>query len=303
MTDWLLVNAPLIQSFSVFALLGYSVQLAVRAGVLSFATIGFYAIGGYVSAHLLKIEGWPAGLVLVAAVLLAGVLGLLMSPMLTRLKALYLAMATLAVTLFIQALAQTWDSFTGGAQGMFLIPRVLPQWVMLALVAVVVALAWFTQRGAWGRATTTLRQDEVLSAALGIRVTRYQAVAFIASAMVGALAGFVQVSSVGVFGPTDIGFSTVVASLTVMVLGGSVVWMGPLMGAALLALLPVYLTGTGSWNLIIQALVLLAVVVYQPDGLAGLVRSVWNVLRRVRRTNNDKDIDASDDEPVKEKVA
>lgn len=285
MTSFLSANAPLIQTFSVFSLLGYSVQLAVRAGVLSFATVGFYAIGGYVSAHLLKGGVWNPALVLAATVLLAGVLALIMSPMLTRLKALYLAMATLAVTLFIQALAQSWDSFTGGAQGMFLIPRVLPQWLMLVFVAAVVALVWFTQRGAWGRATTTLRQDDVLSAALGIRVTRYQAVAFIASAMVGALAGFVQVSTVGVFGPTDIGFSTVITSLTVMVLGGAVVWVGPLLGAALLALMPIYLTGTGSWNLIIQALVLLAVVVYQPDGLAGFLRNLLNALGRVRRTS------------------
>ncbi|MBD8605491.1 branched-chain amino acid ABC transporter permease [Aeromicrobium fastidiosum] len=295
MTNWFLVNAPLIQTFSVLALLGYSVQLAVRAGVLSFATIGFYAVGGYVSAHLLKEEGWPAALVLMSTVLLGGVLAVIMSPMLTRLKALYLAMATLAVTLFIQALAQSWEGFTGGAQGMFLIPRVLPQWLMLILVAAVVALAWYTQRGAWGRAVTTLREDDVLSAALGIRVTRYQAVAFVISAMVGSLAGFVQVSTVGVFGPTDVGFSTVVASLTVMVLGGTVVWIGPLMGAALLALMPVYLTGTGSWNLIIQALVLLAVVVYQPDGLAGLLRAVWNMIGKVRRTSETKH--------VKERVA
>ncbi len=284
MSQWLALNAPLIQTGCVLALLGYSAQMAIRAGVLSFATVGFYALGGYLSGQLLKEQLWPWGLAMLAAMVVAGLIGAAMALMLTRLKALYLAMATLAVTLFVQALAQSWETYTGGAQGLFLIPRVLPQGVMLLLVALVVLGVWATQRGRWGRATTTLRHDELLSSALGVRVTRYQAAAFVGSAVLGALAGFVQVSSVGVFGPSDIGFGTVVASLTVMVVGGSLSWVGPLLGATLLAALPVYLTGTGGWTLIIQAVILLVVVVYQPLGLAGIARRVFEQRSRLSRT-------------------
>lgn len=283
MSEWFALNAPLIQNLCVLALLGYSTQLAIRAGVLSFATVGFYAVGGYLSANLLKEQGWSWVLVGLVAMLAAALLAAIMSLMLTRLKALYLAMATLAVTLFIQAGAQSWETYTGGAQGLFLIPRVLPQGVMLGLLVLVVALVWASQRGSWGRATTTLRHDELLSAALGVRVARYQAAAFVGSAALGALGGFVQVSSVGVFGPSDIGFGTVVASLTVMVVGGSLHWVGPLLGAALLAVMPIYLTGTGGLNLIIQAVVLLVVVVYQPLGIAGVVEWALRARRWHRR--------------------
>lgn len=283
MNQWLTLNAPLIQTTCVLALLGYSTQLAIRAGVLSFATVGFYAVGGYLSANLLKEQEWNWVPVALAAVLVAGLLAAVMSLMLTRLKALYLAMATLAVTLFVQAVAQSWETYTGGAQGLFLIPRVLPQGAMLGLLALVVVLVWASQRGTWGRATTTLRHDELLSAALGVRVARYQAAAFVGSGMLGALGGFVQVSSVGVFGPSDIGFGAVVASLTVMVVGGSLHWTGPLLGAALLAAMPIYLTGTGGLNQIIQAVILLLVVVYQPLGIAGMVGQVARVGARTRR--------------------
>lgn len=283
MSEWLLYNGPLIQNFCVLALLGYSVQVAVRAGVLSFATIGFYAVGGYLSANLLKEAEWAWPVVMLAACAVAVALATAMSPILRRLKALYLAMATLAATLFVQALAQSWDTYTGGAQGLFLIPRSLPQLTMIAIVVLVVAAGWFTQRGAWGRAITSIRHDELLSAASGVRVARYQAAAFVFSAMLGAMAGFVQVSAVGVFGPTDIGFAAVISSLTVLVIGGSLAWYGPVLGALLLANLPIYLAGVSEYSLIIQALVLIFVAVYLPRGLAGFLDTTLFSLRRFAR--------------------
>jgi len=282
--SWFAANAPMLRTISVLALLGYSVQIALRAGVFSFATVGFYATGGYLAANLLK-GGWgryPTLLVvLVAAVLLA----LLLAPALSRLRFLYLAMATLAFTLFVQSLAVSWATYTGGAQGLFAIPRVLPQPEMLALVAVVIVLVWATQRGATGRAITALRHDALLSASAGVDVARRQVNAFVGSAVVGALAGFVQVSTFGVFGPADIGFSVVVDALTVLVVGGAMAWPGPLLGAVLLGGLPAYVSSAGDWNLVVQAIVVLVLVVYRPDGLAGVVAQAARGLaaRRTRR--------------------
>ncbi|MDF2442280.1 MAG: branched-chain amino acid transport system permease protein, partial [Subtercola sp.] len=145
MIEWLAANAPLLRNISVLALLGYSVQLALRAGVFSFATVGFYAIGGYATANLLKM-GWNWGLVLPLVLVAGFVVALVISPVLNRLRHLYLAMATLAFTLFIQSLALSWATFTGGAQGMFGVRRVLPQGVMIAIVLIVVLVVWFTQR-------------------------------------------------------------------------------------------------------------------------------------------------------------
>lgn len=280
MIDWFAANAPLLRSISVLALLGYSVQVALRAGVFSFATVGFFAVGGYLTANLLK-AGWGAVAALGAVIVTGALLAWLLSPALARLRFLYLAMATLAFTLFVQSLAQSWPTYTGGAQGLFAIPRVLPQGGMLAMVAAVVALVWATQRGVLGRATTALRHDELLSASAGVHVTRHQVAAFVGSATIGAVAGYVQVASFGVFGPVDISFGTVVAALTVLVVGGAMAWPGPLLGAVLVGALPVYLSGAGRWNLILQAVVVLALVVYQPEGLTGIVRKL---IARARRT-------------------
>lgn len=279
MTEFLAANAPLLRSISVLTLLGYSVHVALRSGVFSFATVGFYAVGGYLTANLLE-GGLHRYLVLLAVLVATGVVAVLVTPVLTRLRYLYLAMATLALTLFVQSLAQSWPTYTGGAQGLFGIPRVLLQGEMFTLVIGVVVLVWLTQRSAAGRSIAALRHDEVLSASVGVDVRSTQARAFVASAVIAGTAGFVQTSSFGVFGPTDISFSVVVSSLTVLVVGGALHWVGPLLGGVLVAALPIYLSAAGSWNLILQAVVVLVVVVYRPDGLAGLFSWAW---RRVRR--------------------
>jgi branched-chain amino acid transport system permease protein len=282
MNAWFTTNAPTIQSACVFALLGFSVQLAIRAGVLSFASVGFYAFGGYLSANLLKNEHWGLAAVLVICVVANAILAGLVSLILRRLKALYLAMATLALTLFAQALATFWDRFTGGADGLYLIPRVMPQSTMIAIVVVAAVLVAVSQMGRWGRTITSLRHDVLLSSAVGVRVERVQALSFVASGVVAGVAGAVQVSSIGVFGPTDIGFDTVVSALTVVILGGSLYALGPLVGAVVLAWLPLWLADAGDWRLIIQTAVLLVVVVWLPEGLVGSAHRIVSSAPRRR---------------------
>jgi branched-chain amino acid transport system permease protein len=289
MSDWLISNAPLLRNVSVLALLGYSVQLALRSGVMSFATIGFFALGGYLSANLLQAD-WNWVVVLFVVLIFGTLVALVISPVLRRLRHLYLAMATLAFTLFVQSLALTWRPFTGGAEGMYGVPRVLPQAGMLVIVLIVVFAVWYTQRGAQGRATAALRYDELLSASLGVNVGRQEIIAFAASGAVGALAGFVRVSTAGVFGPEDINFTMVVDALTVVVLGGTILWLGPLVGAIVVATLPLFLADAGHWNLILQAVIVLIVVVYQPGGIVGMVERLIGGARRRLKSDPKKEI-------------
>lgn len=288
MIEFLTANAPLLRNVSVLALLGYSVHLALRAGVFSFATIGFFAIGGYVSANLLQ-AGWAWPLVLGLVVVVGLGVAFLVSPVLTRLRHLYLAMATLAFTLFIQSLALSWGTYTGGAQGLFGIPRVLPLGFMLAIVVAVIVLTWATSRGRLGRATATVRHDELLSASVGVNTNGSQAGAFAASAAVGAAAGFVQVSTTGVFGPENVNFGMVVQALIVLVVGGALYWAGPLVGAVIVGALPLYLANAGNWSLILQAVVVLLIVVYQPDGVIGIVKRLVQWSTRLWRSRSDRE--------------
>src|SRR5947199_72412 len=67
------LNEVTVQNILITALLAFSVQVTLRAGVFSLAGIGFYAIGSYMSGLLVK-DGWPVVLGIAAAVVASGAL-------------------------------------------------------------------------------------------------------------------------------------------------------------------------------------------------------------------------------------
>ncbi|GAA4550771.1 branched-chain amino acid ABC transporter permease [Pseudonocardia xishanensis] len=284
MIDLFAANEGVIAGALVFALLAYSLQVALRAGVFSFAGFAAYGIGAYGSGFLL-LEGWnEVGAILVVLVGVA-LLGWLFAVLLTRLKSLYLAMATLALVLLVQSAALAAEPVTGGALGMYGVPPVVDTLTTLVVTAAVLVGVLLTQRGRPGRRLLALRTDEALAEAMGIDVRRRQRVAFVWSTVLGGIAGICQLSLVGVFTPEDVGFPVIVTTLTVLVLGGTWHWAGPIVGAVLTAFLPFWLAAVGDWRPVVEALVTVLVVIFLPGGLVSLVQRGGGALRgRGRRS-------------------
>lgn len=279
MIEWFSTNEGFIQGALVASLLAVSVQVALRAGVLSFASIGFYGVGAYGVGYLMTVRAW--GLVPSVAVILVLtlVLGLALSLVLARLRALYLAMATIAFVLLVQIMALAWDSVTGGPVGMFGIPPAMGTGSVALILVAVLAVSAATQRGAVGRAYKLLRQDEPLAGALGINVRRTHRIAFVWSSVLGALAGICQANLLTVFTPDNLGFSVIVSALTALVVGGIWHWFGPLLGAALFAWLPVWFAFIGEWRGVAEGVLTLLVLIFMPSGLAGVLALVGGRIR------------------------
>ncbi len=135
--EWFSDNETLIQAALAGAILAYSFQIAMRAGVFTLAGVGFWAIGGYTTAYLVTEREWMTAPAIGVGVLISGVIGLLLALVLGRLRSLYLAMATVAFVLLIQIVAINWEAVTGGAGGMFGIPVTVSTWQLLVIVAVI----------------------------------------------------------------------------------------------------------------------------------------------------------------------
>jgi branched-chain amino acid transport system permease protein len=279
MIDLFAANEGVIQGALVFALLAYSLQLALRAGVFSFAGFACYGIGAYGSGYLLQ-QGWNDVLAIVTVLVVVAVLSLVLAVLLTRLKSLYLAMATLALVLLVQSAALAAEPVTGGALGMYGVPSVLGTVPALVVTLLVLGGVLLTQRGRPGRRLLALRTDEALAEAMGIDVRRRQRSAFVASAVLGGVAGICQLSLVGVFTPEDVGFPVIVTTLTVLVLGGTWHWAGPIVGAVLTAFLPFWLAAVGDWRPVVEAVITVLVVIFVPGGLVSLVQRGRGALRR-----------------------
>ncbi|WP_214103372.1 branched-chain amino acid ABC transporter permease [Acrocarpospora catenulata] len=287
--DWFGAGDSTIRTALVYVLLAYGIHLALRTGTFSLAAVATYGTGAY-TAGALALDGWSPVAAVAAAVVQAAVAGLVLALVLARLRNLYLAMATLAAVLLVHVLALEWESVTGGALGLLGIPRgvTVPQLlVIVALCTLAVALG---ERGRTGRMLEALRLDDQLAASVGIDVVRARRVAFVLSAALGGLAGSLSALQFSVLTPDEISFALIVDVLTIVVIGGTAAWYGPLIGAVALAWLPELLRWTGDLRPIVQAAIVVVLVVCAPDGAAGLIRAVAARLRRLRRRENGLDV-------------
>src|SRR3990167_8466371 len=170
-----LTNISVILGVSYNLLIGY-------AGLFSIAHAAFFGVGAYVSMVVALSLGWPYLLGLAAAVVVAAVVsGVLAFPAL-RVSGDYLVIASLGFQVIIFNVFMNWESVTGGPAGVPGIPRpgvlgwTVESPLALGVVSSVMAVAayLFVRRvvsSPFGRVLRAIREDEVVTQALGKNVT------------------------------------------------------------------------------------------------------------------------------------
>lgn len=245
-----------------FALLaiGLNIQYGY-AGLLNFGQVGFSLLGAYGIAITVATWGgsyWLGILVgLAAAVVLALLLGL---PTL-RLRADYLAIATIAASEILRLAFRTPGAtdLTGGTQGLQgfsgsfydLSPFPLKEkyyplgilftgqelWLLTVawtLVGILVFATWLLGRSPWGRVLKAIREDEDAARALGKNVYWYKMQALILGGAIGALAGAVQATATRSVDPDTFYPVVTFYAYAALILGGVARPAGPVLGAILL---------------------------------------------------------------------
>jgi ABC-type branched-subunit amino acid transport system ATPase component/ABC-type branched-subunit amino acid transport system permease subunit len=256
------------------ALLALSEYIAIRTGVFSLATPAFGAIGGYVSASLLVHDHTPVAVTVVLAVLCSGLLGLVLALPLSRLRGVFQGIATLSVVIIMQNIAYLWTSFTGGAPGLQGIPRWAGLLPIMAIFVVTIFIVSRVDHSSLGHKMTAIRVDEVVAAANGINVFRYQLVALVASGMLGGLGGALLVGNQYAIDPSVFGFSLILQTVAAVFLGGLGSWIGPTIGALILTAIPQFLSTLAAYEGAVAGVLLIAVLVLLPGGVWPLLRLV-----------------------------
>lgn len=247
--------------------------LVGTTGQLSLAHAFFLAVGAstYVfisgeaggTATEVRGLGLPPLLGMVLGVLLAGLAGLLFSPIAARLRGIYLGVASLGLVFIGQHLLNTLTAVTGGFNGRttpefslfgfsfgndnpFLTVAGVPfneserLWYLgLALAVAAYLFANNLLRSRPGRALQTLRDSEVAAAVMGVHVQGYKARVFLVSSMYAGLAGVLLALSVGSIAPESFALEVSVLYLAMIVLGGLGSVGGAALGALFVSALPV----------------------------------------------------------------
>lgn len=260
------------------AIFAYSFYAVLVAGQLSLGQAGFAALGGFTAAALAPspadVGDLPALLVAIVVGMVVGALAAVLLGLPTmHLRGVFLAIATLGFAEAVRILLINAE-WTGGANGMS-VPKVvtpLMAWVLLALVAY-----WFWRQGpsSYGRALAAIREDELAARAMGIDVGRHRLSAFVTAGAVAGLYGVLWAYYVRLLAPEDFSFTTAIDGLVMAVVGGSTVWLGPLLGGAFMTSVPEVLRAVGveaGWiRPFIASALLLVVIIFLPGGLASLL--------------------------------
>lgn len=283
----------LLVRLELYLLLALSLNLLVGyAGLVSLCHAAFYGVGAYGTGLLMLRAGLPFALALPLAVLATMLLGALVALPSLRLHDDYFIVATLAFQNIVYRLLYNWDNVTGGARGLSGVPRIeflgapLPgeslgfALLCTGVTVVVVMLFRRLQQSPFGRLLRAVRDDEQAVAALGRSVAACKVKAFLIGSAVAAVAGALLCGLMDTLDPGEFTIAQSVTVLTALIVGGSGNLAGPLVGAALVVLLPEPLNfvGGGSAALVgevrqvVFGLLLIVLLRFRPQGVAGVYR-------------------------------
>lgn len=259
------------------SLLALSVYATLSCGQLALSSAGFMAIGAYTATLLTTEAAAPFPMALAAALALPAVVAVPLGLPVLRLRGVFLAIATIGFGEVVRLGLVNWDH-VNGAQGIVAIPQKTALW-MIAL-AVAAALYVFRQlRGSrWGLALEAIREDEPAARTMGIPTTTYKLAMLVLGAALAGLAGALEAHYTFMVAPNGFSFGRVVDMLVFAVVGGAAIFWGPLVGAAFLTVLPELLRelaplvgiDPGPLRLMVNGLVLLAVILFLPNGIVSL---------------------------------
>jgi len=287
---WATLGAALVLAPQVLAPYYRSLALAILADValavawaifsgptryLSLATGAFFGAGAYTTAVMLGRLAWP--LPVLAAAVVAAVMALVVGTLALRLRGPYFAVFTFGLAeLAKHSLIWFETSITGTVGRLLLSPpgSVALYYTVLAVAALAVATAMALPRTRWGVALVAIGTDEERAETLGVATTRVKIGVFaLSAAFMGAIGGAMAPRwtyiDPQVFNPL-VSFQTVIMAL----LGGPATVAGPVLGATFLGLLSeILLVKFRYLYMLSLGLVLIAVVLALPRGLAGLMRA------------------------------
>jgi len=208
-------------------------------GYPDFGIVVFFGLGAYTAGLLMTKAKAPFPAAFLAGGVLCAVFAWLVGLLLLRLRGHYFAIATLGISQAVREVVANWPSVTGGGTGVSLpIPafdNAVFYYIMLALLAIVVALTWWISRGRLGFGLVAIRENELGAQVLGVNTLQYKVTAYVASGFFVGLVGGAYALWVTFVDPDtifNVGFTVEVVIMAI--LGGAGSLVGPLVGAFVL---------------------------------------------------------------------
>lgn len=257
--------------------IGVNIMLAVSLnlvtgflGELSLGHACFMSIGAYTSSltsiYLVHSLPTPIGFAISLLVggIVAAVFGLLIGIPVLRLNGDYIAIVTLAFGEIVKSVINV-IGITGGAKGLSKIPlrsdyNNYTLVFILTVLTIVFIVNFVHSRD--GRAITAIRDNEIATESIGIKVSTYKIKAFVIAAFFAGVAGCVYAHNVGIIKPQTFDYNKSIEILVIVVLGGMGSVTGSVIAAIVLTILPEFLRGADNLRMLLYAVVLILIMIF-----------------------------------------
>ncbi|MEO8696904.1 MAG: branched-chain amino acid ABC transporter permease [Acidimicrobiales bacterium] len=276
------------------------------SGQVSLGHSAFMGTGAFTTAILVADHNWSFFATVPVAALLCFAVGVVVGVPALRLKGLYLALATLGLSIIFPKVVEKYD-FTGGTNGKRLGRKRLvpPAWthldrqddrhiwiyfVVLSITVVLFVVARNLFRSRPGRALIALRDNPIGAEVSGVNLARYKVVAFGLSSAYAGIAGSLLMFRSDIASGSSYSLNRSIALITGLVLGGLATIVGPVIGGLIVVWLPKLIEDRihgddpreKSWSTIIYGASLIAIMFAYPGGMAGLIHTIRIRLVQIR---------------------
>ena len=284
---WMAFQATLIVIY-IMAAQGVSI-LTGYTGLVTVGHGGFLAIGAYTAALLMKYTGLSVIPGLIAGGLVSALFGLVLGLVFLRLAGAFMAIGSLGFAFFIGAIVNNVSVFEGRT-GISLPPNTVFgfeiddfgfYYVAIVTLALTTLFLHSLIRSGVGRAFKALRDSDKAAESSGVNRLFYRTLSFSISAFITGVAGALNgliINYVSAEVYADIWYS--VDLLVAAVVGGSAMLFGPFLGGFFVAMVPFFLEELRDFAFILKGVVLIAVLVLAPAGVAEVVARPFRAWRQ-----------------------
>ncbi|MEW5908428.1 MAG: branched-chain amino acid ABC transporter permease [Thermodesulfobacteriota bacterium] len=277
----------------IYSMLAQSLGLIVGfTGQVSLCHATFYGIGAYISALLslnyemsFWVTFWFGG---IGAALAAYIFGSIV----LRLKGHFLAITTALFGIMVTLVLDNWVELTKGPMGLPGIPNPTPinilgfkigfssrteyYYLALTFVFFMSTILYRIIHSRIGKAMLAIRENEEVAQSVGIDTMRFKLAAFTVGSGFAGIAGSFYAHYILFISPVSFTLSESINILVMMIFGGMQTFVGPIIGAITLTILPEFLRMTGALRLTLYGLVLILLIIFLPSGIVGSIKEKWS---------------------------
>ncbi len=250
-------------------------------GLFSFGHAAFYGIGAYTAAILSTRYGFPFLLTLPMSGVVAAVCGAAIALPTLRLKGIFLALVTIGFQQITYLVIMNWMSLTRGPMG---IPAIPPAsffgielsgnqgyfHLILLLNLIVLFLLSRIIDSRVGRTFMAIREDELAAQSVSINIFRAKVLSFVIATFFAGIAGAFFAHHARFVSADSFKLEETFLILTMLIVGGMGSFIGPIIGAVSLVILPELFRFLSEYRGVVYGFIMIAAILFRPEGIAGV---------------------------------